>query len=119
MSLIGNYIRNKRLEADLGLRETADRIGCSHTFLGEVERGVRETLPDKWFEKIVEVIPGTTIAELHEKAARSGTLQLNIRDVPPQYQDLGLALARRIEKGDLPDETIAQLLRLLRRDGSE
>lgn len=116
MSLVGTYVRSKRLEAKMGLREAADRIGCSHTFLGEVERGVRKALPERWLEPIAAAIPTIELDVLRDRAMRQGTLQLKLADVPPTYQDLGMALFRRIEKADLPQATLVELMRLLRRD---
>jgi hypothetical protein len=116
LSVLGNYLRTKRVAAKLGLREAADLVGCSHTFLGEIERGVRTGLPERWLEPIAAAIPTVELKELRNKAMREGTLQLKLADAPPQYQDLGLALARRIEKKDLPSDTFDEIMRLLRRD---
>lgn len=100
----------------MGLREAAERIGCSHTFLGEVERGVRKNLPERWIEPIAAAIPTINVHELRDKATRQGTLQLKLSDVPPKYQDLGMQLFRRIEKADIPQATFVEIMRLLRRD---
>ncbi|WP_224364881.1 helix-turn-helix domain-containing protein [Hyalangium versicolor] len=113
-SLFGNYIRQRRVEAGLSLRTVADLVGVTHVYLGEVERGVRGPLDKKWWPGLIQVVPGITEDELERKAAQTKPVQLALEDAPPQYQELGLALARRIAKQDLKTDEINQLMRLLK-----
>jgi hypothetical protein len=41
-------------------------------------------------------------------------VRIDLSDAPPEYQDLGLALARRIERRDLEPTEVKSLLRILR-----
>ena len=113
-SLFGNYIRQERIKAKLSLRAAADLIGLTHVYLGEVERGIRGPLDKKWWANLMRVVPTITEPELERKAAQTKPVQLALEDAPPQYQELGLALARRIAKQDLKTDEIHQLLRLLK-----
>jgi transcriptional regulator with XRE-family HTH domain len=112
-NLFGQYIRQRRVEAELSLRFVADQLGISHVYLGEVERGVRPPLKKEHWAKLIATIPDIIEQELERKAAKSRPVQLNLEDAPPRYQDLGLALARRIEKRDLDEHQLTELLRLL------
>jgi transcriptional regulator with XRE-family HTH domain len=40
-SAFGRYLRGKRQRARLSLRAVAEKLGVTHVYLGEVERGVR------------------------------------------------------------------------------
>ena len=118
-STFGQFIRDKRIAAHLSLRKVADAIGVSHVFLGEVERGVRPLLPRERWSRLMQAIPDIEFADLERQAAETRPIQLDLRDAPLQYQDLGLALARRIAKRDLPEPQLQTLLNILRDDPDE
>jgi len=115
-SIFGSYIRARRVAAGLSLRSVADQIDTSHVYLGEVERGARSLLPKKYWPALIKAVPGITEEELERKAAQTKPVQLSLEDAPPQYQKLGLALARRIERRDLNNTEMDELLRLLKGD---
>ncbi len=56
-SQFGQYIRRKRREVGWSLRQLADALGCSHVYLGEVERGVRAPFGEKWWPRLAETLP--------------------------------------------------------------
>lgn len=111
----GRYLRQRRLAAQLSLRDVADKIGVSHVFLGEVERGVRNLINRERWPALIAAIPGVTAEDLEKHATLTKPLQLNLTDAP-QYQELALALARRIEHRELPqsDEERREIARLVR-----
>jgi transcriptional regulator with XRE-family HTH domain len=118
-STFGRYLRQKRGEARLSLRAVADRLGVSHVFLSEVERGVRTMINrDRW-EALIRAIPGVTMEELGRHADRSKPIQLDLTDAPPLYQDLALCLARRMQKRDIPNDELQRLIRCLQGGGDE
>lgn len=118
-SAFGKYIRSKRIAAGLSLRDVADEMGFTHVFLGEVERGVRALLNREHWPKLIQTVPGITVADLERVASVTRPIQLDIADVPPLYQDLAMSLARRIESQDIPTADLAKLIELLKggRDG--
>jgi transcriptional regulator with XRE-family HTH domain len=119
MSKLGHFIRNKRIEAGISLRKAAEMMGVSHVFLGEVERGVRASLShDRWAD-LIRAVPTITLEDLERHSALTRPVQLDLRDAPLRYQDLGLALARRIEKRDLPEGQLQLMLDLLKEPTGE
>ncbi len=110
----GTYLRTKRIEAGLSLREVARELDVSHVYLGEVERGVRGPLKRERWKDVLLVIPKTTLENLERHARIDRPIQLDLRDAPPVYQELGLALARRIAEQDLSDHELRSLRRILR-----
>ena len=118
-SPFGNYIRNHRLRAGVSCRRLARGLGISPVFLGEVERGARASLARERWDRLRELIPTITLEGLERNAAKSGVLQLDLIDAPPQYQNIGYALARRIERKTLSGDDCERLLELLGRWGED
>lgn len=111
---IGTYIRDARVAANISLRQVARAVGLSPTFLGEIERGIRPTLSRKHWQALICAVPSLTYEGLERATTRP--MQLDIKEAPPQYQDLTYALARRIEKRDLSADDFAKLFEMLKKD---
>lgn len=114
ISAFGKLLRAKRMAAGLSLRQVATAVGVSHVFLGEVERGVRSSLKADHWPGLLAAVPGLTPEELERAAATSGPLKLSIAEAPPAYQDLALALARRLQRQDLKPSEMQELIALLK-----
>lgn len=112
-TVFGRCVRRYRVEARLSLREVADKLGVSHVYLGEVERGVRGPMREERWNDLVKAIPGLTIAELANAAAASKPVVINLNDADSHYTNLTHALARRVENRDLTQEEMTRLLEVL------
>lgn len=74
----GEYLRAKRTDAGLSLRDLAKRLGVSHVFLGEVERGVKGGIArDRWND-LIKALPGVTIEELAQHAVGDALRKLGL-----------------------------------------
>jgi transcriptional regulator with XRE-family HTH domain len=113
-SSFGSYIRKLRVEAHISLRELAEKMNISHVYLGEVERGVRPPFKKERWKDLIRYLPGLDSSDLERQALLSKPVQLDLADQPPRYQDLTLALARRIQQMDLSEKEMRQLMRVLR-----
>jgi len=111
--VVGRYLRAKRVAAGLSLRRVAEQIGVSHVYLGEVERGVRPPLKRERWPQVAEAIPKVTVDELQELHL-SDRRTLDLQDAPAKYRALAHALARRMERQDLDQNVMDELLALLR-----
>lgn len=109
----GRFIRAKRVAADVSLRTAAKALNVSAVYLGEVERGVRPPLREDHWDSLIRAIPSIDRDTLERLTAKSRPIQLDLRDASPQYQDLGLALARRIEKKNISRVDLERLFRIL------
>ena len=109
----GRYLKTKRAAAGISLRRLADALDISHVYIGEVERGVRPPLKPEWWPKLAKAIPGVTEGDLARHAAESRPVQLNLEEAPPEYRELGLALARRIENQDFSKAELRELMSLI------
>ncbi|MGO9454597.1 MAG: helix-turn-helix domain-containing protein [Candidatus Binataceae bacterium] len=110
----GRYVRQQRVAAGRSLREVASALGISHVYLGEVERGVRGPLRPEHWSALLKAVPGLTREELERQAAASRPVEMDIADAPPRYQDLAMALARRLKNRDLTQSEISRLLKVLK-----
>ena len=115
----GAYLRKKRIEAGLSLRDVSRYVGVSAVFLGEVERGVRVSIKQSRWQALEEAIPGFSGEEVQRLLAETRPMQLSLQGAPPQYQNLGLALARRLEQQDLKKAELDELMRILCGNGGE
>ena len=115
-SRFGNYLRQARVASGLSLRQVASALKISHVYLGEVERGVRGPLREEHWDGLLQAIPTLTRGDLERQAAASRPLEMDISDAPPRYQDLAMALARRLKNRDLTVGQIARLLKMLKAD---
>lgn len=116
---VGAYIRAKRRAANLTLREVAKAINVSEVFLGEVERDVRLSVKPERLLQLEQQIPGFSALEAQRQTADSRPVQLSLSDAPPQYKELGLALARRMQRQDLKQRELDELRRILLGDASD
>jgi len=112
----GRYIRRVRVEAGVSLRAAARAIGVSAVYLGEVERGVRPPLKKERWDALVKIVPTLDRDTMNRLSANAKPVQLDLRDSPPEYQDLGMALARRIERQNLTEQDFERLSAILGSD---
>jgi transcriptional regulator with XRE-family HTH domain len=94
MNNLGEFIRQKREELDISLRELAKKIGVSAAFLSDIELG-RRNPSDDVMKKLARELK-VTLAELSTKDARAPVEDLKrLSNSDPAF---GYAL-RRLVKG--------------------
>lgn len=104
------------MEARVSLRAAARAIGISAVYLGEVERGVRPPLRKERWDALIKIVPTLDRDTMIRLSANAKPVQLDLRDTPPEYQDLGMALARRIERQNLTEKDFERLSAILGSD---
>lgn len=109
----GRYIRRQRAAAGVSLRSAAKALDISAVYLGEVERGVRPPLKEEHWDALIRAVPNIERSTLERLTAKARPIQLDLRDASPQYQDLALALARRIEKQNISRGDLEKLFSIL------
>lgn len=110
----GPFVRQKRVEAGKSLRQLARELNVSAVYLGEVERGRKPHLKRERWPDLVAALPVVSMDALEKHALASKPVQLDLDDAPVGYLDVTHALARRIQKRDLSEASISQLLEVLR-----
>jgi transcriptional regulator with XRE-family HTH domain len=101
----GEFVRRKRVDKEIGLREMAKMIGVSPTYLSKVERD--EFLPPA--EDKVKAIAKIIACDVDELLARAGRVSSDISDIIKR-QPVELAALLRTANG-LKAEDIARLAR--------
>ncbi len=61
----------------------------------------------------MQAIPEMGREELERAGEISRPLRLDLSEAPPRYQDLALALARRVKRHNLSENDVARLMRIL------
>jgi transcriptional regulator with XRE-family HTH domain len=112
ISPFGAYLREVRVASRKSLREVADALGISHVYLGEVERGRRRTLPEKYWQELIGVLPGLSWEELESFAEASEPLDPSAME--GRDREVVVALARKLGEGGMSEDVANQLLRILR-----
>ena len=113
MSDFGDYIRSERIRAGFSLRHLANQLGVSHVYLGQVERGMQAPLRKKWWGQLTRALPNVSVETLERKLATSQPLQIHLEEAPIEYQDLTLALIKRIEARNLTPKEIRTIIQVL------
>jgi transcriptional regulator with XRE-family HTH domain len=103
------------VEAGLSLRVAAEKIGVSHVFLADVERGVRPLSTERE-PLLLAALNNLTQTELDEARALSRPIKITLANTPDRYVDLTIALARRYERDDLSDTKVNRILEILKED---
>ncbi len=102
MKSFGQFIREKRDEKDLSLRELARRAGVSAPFLSDIELG-RRFPSDEVLEKLGAIL-GATVDELRGYDTRPPIEGLRrLAESNPKY---GVAFRRIIDDGITPEDLI-------------
>jgi len=109
----GRYIRRQRAITDVSLRSAAKALNVSAVYLGEVERGIRPPLKEEHWDALIRAVSTIDRSTLERLTAKAKPIQLDLRDSPPRYQDLALALARRIEKQNISRVDLEKLFSIL------
>ena len=104
----GGFVRRKREEKEIGLREMAKMIGVSPTYLSKVERDEFAPPAEDKVKAIAQII-GCDVDEL---LARAGRVATDLSDIIRRHP-VELAALLRTTKG-LTTEAITQLARKAR-----
>ena len=113
-SPFGVYLRERRTAAKKSLRVVATALGITHVYLGEVERGRRRILPEKYWKDLAKIVPGVTVSELRTMAVSSAPIDPSAVEGPER--DVVVALARTLDEEGLSDDDAHQILKILKKE---
>lgn len=102
MEALGSYIRRRRDELDLSLREFARRLNCSAPFISDIELG-RRNPSEKVLADIAHVL-NVKLEDLHALDARAPIEDIKrLTQSDPRY---ALAFRTLIEKKVSPEDLL-------------
>ena len=112
-SYFGRNLREARMNAGLTLRQLADKVGVTHVFIGEVERGVKARITEKHWDGLMKAL-SVKKKDLEEWSSRSEKLELDLREQSEHDHALTFALARAIrQKVEISDSDRQKILKIL------
>ncbi len=81
LSTFGQYLRSHREGVEVNLRTAAEHVGCSHAWLGEVERGEKPPPRPRHWGALIEIIPTLQWDEMMRRVWFHAFLKLAIDPV--------------------------------------
>ena len=109
----GEYLRHHRVADGVSLRVLAAELGCTHVYVGEVERGRRRQLPEKYWPTLVDVLSGVTLPGLRAAAAMSEQVRIDPAAHAGPVRDMAFELARKLANNDVSGSEAKEILRIL------
>jgi transcriptional regulator with XRE-family HTH domain len=109
----GQFLRKLRIDCDEFLKDMADKLGITSSYLSAVETGNRN-IPDDWVEKIsqlygLDMIQKDLLQDAAFNSAKSVTMDLT-KMVPKRRETVSL-FARKFD--DVDDTIIEEIRKLL------
>lgn len=115
----GKELRKIRIDHDEILKDMAEHLGVTASFLSAVEVG-KKNIPNGWIDLIAQAynLNKTEKDSLEEKAQRSiNAIKINLYGSTQKQRDLALVFARKFD--DLSDETASKILNFMAKNSKE
>jgi len=115
----GRILRNIRMDCNELLKDMADKLNITSSYLSAIEHGKRE-IPEGFVNDIICLynLNGGVAAEVKRVAANSKlTLKLDLNGRRDNAKNLANAFARKL--GDLDDIQINEMMSILKKGGED
>lgn len=112
-TILGNYLRNLRLENGEILKNMASRLEVSSAFLSAVENG-KKKMPESWYSKLESLynLDSSQLGKLRSAVLEScSTIEINMANISDENRELAVSFARKFNS--LDEETTKKILKLL------
>ncbi len=111
----GDELRRLRRQEALSLADLADALGCSITYISDIERG-KKNPPRSSAIRILLARLGheDRFAEFLSLAIQARqSIEISVEDKDEEVADMLVALARRCDEGELDQEVVKKIRKLL------
>ena len=115
----GRILRNIRMECNELLKDMADKLNITSSYLSAIEHGKRE-IPEGFVNDIICLynLNETAAAEVKRVAVKSRlTLKLDLNGQGEKTKNLANAFARKL--GDLDDNQINEMMNIIKKEGGD
>ena len=115
LTSIGRFLRKLRIDNGEILKNMADKLEVSSSFLSAVENG-KKKMPEIWAEKLSALYnfsEDQSEALQRAIADTNQAIELNLENATPQNRDLAISFARHFDS--LDDETSKKIIEMLKR----
>ncbi|MCR5662529.1 MAG: helix-turn-helix domain-containing protein [bacterium] len=116
---LGKFLRKLRIDKGELLRDMAQKLGVSSSFLSAVENG-KKKMPEAWLRKFRELycLTDSQFCDLKEAVNESvDAISLNMSGASPQARSLAITFARRFDS--LDDKSRQKILHILNKSNKE
>lgn len=115
----GKILRKLRIDCGEIIKNMADKLGCTASYLSAVETGKRP-VPDEWTDKIVELysLDSDTAQKLRNASmAEVKTIKIDINNLFGNKRETAILFAR--EFSDIDETTSDKIRELLKKSKGE
>lgn len=115
----GKTLRKMRIDCGEIIKNMADKLGCTASYLSAVETGKRP-VPDEWVDKIVELynLDSDDAQKLRtESMAEAKSIKIDINNLFGNKRETAILFAR--EFSDVDESTSEKIRELLQRGKGE
>ena len=119
LTAFGRFVRKIRIDTGWLLKDMAESLGVTSSYLSAVETGKRR-IPNDWAEKITKIfqLDSDSIYELNASIQESQQeIQLNLSAASKQQRDLAFAFARKLD--GLDENEIKNIFNAFKKSGEE
>lgn len=119
LTSFGRYVRKLRIDGGYLLKNLADYLGVTASYLSAVEMGKRK-VPDDWKAKIAEFfsLSQEQISGLEEAIQEAQQeLQIDLSTTSKQQRDLAFVFARKLD--GLDENEIQDIFRVFKKSNEE
>ncbi|UYO62783.1 helix-turn-helix domain-containing protein [Acetobacterium wieringae] len=110
ITAFGKCLRRLRIDSDEILKDMAEKLNVTSSFLSAVENGKRN-IPNDWIEKI-SILYGVTVGDLRRAAEQSAKdIKISLEDRSESDRDLVFSFARNFNQ--LNDDEKENLKKIL------
>jgi len=113
----GKYLRRLRIECEELLKDMADKLKVTSSYLSAVETGKRN-IPGDWVDKICQIYKLDMLEreELQEAVDNSvKKITINISEMAPKKRETMILFARKFDDIIADDSAIEEMRKLLNR----
>ncbi|MNV19248.1 Helix-turn-helix domain protein [compost metagenome] len=106
LSPLGVFLRKLRIDRGETLKNMADKLGCSSSYLSAVEVGKKKVL-DSFCNKFLQVYSLTTVeSELYDQAIKDSATVINVdfRGVSHENRQLFMTFIEKLKNGEISED---------------
>lgn len=117
ITALGIFLRKLRLDVDEIMKEMAEKLEVSPSFLSAVENG-KKKIPDTWYDMIVRLYDLTEDKQNEliisiEESQKS--IEINLENLSKEKKRLAFSFARELE--NMNEQEIHKMKKIFREDG--
>ena len=111
---LGKFLRKIRIDYGEILKNMADKLEVTSSFLSAVENG-KKKMPSSWYNKIIELykLDDNQVDDFNKAIAKTEeSVEISLRKIPDVNKEVAISFARKFQ--DFNTEDIEQIQKILK-----